>query len=62
MQDDSYGSSGAQTAISVGPAPATSTDNQQEIIIPDNQTFTLLVLLIALQVGLIIVFSARAAT
>ncbi len=39
--DDSYGSSGASTAVTVGPAPVTTDNNQQQITVPD---YTMLIL------------------
>ncbi|HLN44777.1 MAG TPA: Ig-like domain-containing protein, partial [Candidatus Sulfotelmatobacter sp.] len=53
--DDSYGSSGAATTVSVGPAP-TSTDNnqQQQIVVPD-YTLTILAGIVAVIITVILV-------
>ncbi|HLN45743.1 MAG TPA: hypothetical protein VK209_08555, partial [Candidatus Sulfotelmatobacter sp.] len=56
--DDSYGSSGAATAISIGPALTTSNTDQQQIIVPD-YTMTIIgaaiaiIIAVAIGVGLL---------
>ncbi|HLN46489.1 MAG TPA: PQQ-binding-like beta-propeller repeat protein [Candidatus Sulfotelmatobacter sp.] len=52
--DDSYSSSSAATAVSVGPALTTNTDNQQNITVPDN-TMTIIGVGIAVVIAVTIV-------
>jgi hypothetical protein len=51
--DDSYGSSGASTAISVGPAPSTPDTGQQDIVVPD-YTMTIVYGVIAIIIAVVI--------
>jgi outer membrane protein assembly factor BamB len=50
--DDSYGSSGAQTAVTVGPASA-ATNNQQHIAVPD-YTMTIIAGVIAVIIAIVL--------
>jgi hypothetical protein len=53
--DDSYGSSAASTAVSIGPAPSsTNTGNQQEIVVPD-YTMTIVAGVLAIIIAVVIV-------
>jgi hypothetical protein len=54
--DDSYGSSGAATGITVGPAPTTTTTIQPETIVPD-YTMTIIAAAIGLAIIIVIGFA-----
>jgi hypothetical protein len=62
--DDSYGSSGASTAVTVGPAPTTTNNGQQqEVVVPD-YTMTIIgvgiaVMIVVAIVGLALFFTVR---
>ena len=50
--DDSYGSSAASTTISIGPAPTTNNNTQQEIVVPD---YTMAILGSAIAIMIVVV-------
>ncbi len=50
---DSYGSSGASTSISIGPAPVTTDNSQQQITVPD-YTMTIVYGVIAIIIAVVV--------